>query len=251
MSKKIFMTSMLVALTVCSATLTTLAETTDESKVENEANVTVKEGNGGSTDPVDPIDPTDPTGQKGNLTVDGLINFKFKDVNIQAKDFKTGLKEKDVDDEAGATNARSIQVTDKRGTGAGWILRLTQSEMINTDENIPVTSNKAKLKGAYISLPLLNTKETIFTTVNNQSIAPKNLDYNFKAGGYGVAQDVVKAAKDTGLGSWVFKYNTIAGDNTTPGNLIELNIPAGNYIGTYEGVMTWTIVSPAETDEAK
>lgn len=238
MNKKFITTLGLATITLASTVLVQAADApvADKTKAENNAQVEVLPGDDEPVDPIDPVDPTEPTEQKGKLTVDGIINFKFKNVNLKASQFKTGLKEKGKDDNQTehSTNARSVQITDKRGTGEGWTLRLSQSEMRNysvADQN----SNRAVLKGAYISLPLLDTKETIFTTEDNPSPAPKNLNYQFK--GFNTPQNVVTAAKDTGLGSWVFKYNT------NKDNQIELNIPGGNYAGAYEGIMKWDIIS--------
>ena len=243
MNKKFIATLALAGIVLSSTGFAQAAEApkADKEKAENSAQVDVLPGDDEKTDPIDPTDPTDPTGQKGKLTVDGIINFKFEEVKLKSTMFATGLKAKDAA-ENGKTNARSVQITDKRGTGEGWKLRLKQSEMRNysiADQN----SNKAVLKGAYISLPLLDTEETIFSTANNPSPAPKNLNYKFEA--YNKFTDVAMAAKDTGMGSWVFKYNT------TDKNPIELNIPGGNYAGAYEGIMTWSIVPIDHQDAAK
>lgn len=239
MSKKLFATTALVALSVCGAALTSFAEDkADATKAENTANVTVLPGDKDEVNPpIDPeIDP--PTGQKGDLTVDTIINFKFNDVKLQNTDFKTGLKPTD--------KKHGIQVTDKRGTGDGWTLRLTQNKMMNTDSSVAANSNKSELKGAYISLPLVEDEAHIHTTLNNpgKDMKPKSLNYKFN-GTYGAPQNVATAAKDHGMGSWLFRYNT--GEN----DKVELNIPAGNYAGTYEGIMQWTLAPTPATDSAK
>lgn len=241
MSKKLFVTTALVAFTVCGATLTTFAAA-DATKGENTANVTVLEGD--PTDPTDPIDPTDPTGQKGNLTVDNLIDFKFNDVRISSNEFKTGLKDIDRGGRDKDNQKRNVQVTDKRGTGAGWTLRLAQSKMMSTTIK---EGKKSELKGAYISIPTVDPANNVYTSADNKNAdaKPVTLGYKFVEGKYGEPQKFAEAAKETGMGSWVFNTNTSKDDK------VELIIPAGNFTGTYEGIMTWSVVDLDSQQPAK
>lgn len=241
MSKKLFATTALVALSVCGAALTTYAEA-DKTKGENTANVTVLEGD--PEKPTDPVDPTDPTGQKGNLTVDNLIDFKFNDVRLSANEFRTGLKDITTGGRDKDNQKRNIQVTDKRGSGAGWTLRLAQSKMMSTTVK---TGNKSELKGAYISIPTVNPETNVYTTADNKNpeAKPVTLGYKFVEGKYGEPQKFAEAAKENGMGTWVFNTNTSKDDK------VELIIPAGNFTGTYEGIMTWSVVDLDTQQPAK
>lgn len=231
MSKKLFATTALVALSVSGAALTTFAEA-DATKGENTANVTVLPGD---EEPTTPVDPTDPTGQKGNLTVDNLIDFKFNDVKLASNEFRTGLKDINTGGRDKDNQKRNIQVTDKRGTGAGWTLRLAQSKMMSTTVK---EGNKSELKGAYISIPTVDPEKNVYTTADNKNAEakPVTLGYKFVEGKYGEPQKFAEAAKDNGMGTWVFNTNTSKEDK------VELVIPAGNFTGTYEGIMTWSVV---------
>lgn len=240
MSKKLFATTALVALTICGAALTTYAEA-DAKKGETTANVTVLPGDDDSTDPIDPVDPTE---QKGKLTVDNIFAFKFNDVKLSSNETKTGLKDITTGGRDKDNQKRNVQVTDKRGTGDGWTLRLTQSKLMSTTVK---EGNKSELKGAYISIPTVNPETNVYTSSDNKrpEAKPVTLGYKFADGKYGEPQKFAEAAKETGMGSWVFNTNTSKDDK------VELIIPAGNFTGTYEGIMTWSIVDLDTQQPAK
>lgn len=79
------------------------------------------------TDPTDPIDPTDPVdpGTPGPLSLDYASNLNFDMNEISTKDevyHATLVEVKDGESTREVPNF--VQVTDKRGTNAGWTLEV-------------------------------------------------------------------------------------------------------------------------------
>lgn len=167
---------------------------------------------GDTTTPVPPIDETDPpTGQVGNLTIDHVSSLDFGSFQLQSGTTTLTANQKSDKDP-------NVQVTDKRGTGDGWTLTVAQTQEFKSAEG-------HTLAGAKLSLPAGNL---LTTNINNKDNAPST-----KAVVVNAEPNVVMvAANGQGLGSWADQF---ARENTT------LEIPAGNYAGSYESELTWTL----------
>lgn len=187
---------------------------TENKKAESEITVGIEPGDDSTpTDPIDPEDPDNPgdggTGQTGNLTIDIVTNLDFGSFKLTPEATTVTANE---DNKVNPT----AQVTDKRGTGAGWTLDVAISDFTSKDSHI--------LKGAELSVP----KGELKTNNMDQTLAPNTFALVLNKD----PQTIMSADKDKGLGTWADSYDK---KETT------LSIPAGNYAGQYGSTMTWTL----------
>ena len=96
---------------------------------DNEITPPVDPENPDPTDPVDPIDPPGP-GTGGALSIDYGSKFKFGTQKISTADQTYYAAPDEMKD--GSKKPTYVQVTDKRGTLAGWKLTLSQPEQFKT-----------------------------------------------------------------------------------------------------------------------
>ncbi|PEF42452.1 peptidase [Bacillus cereus] len=197
-----------VGVGVASATAVSAEE---QGPAKSQATVEILPGD--ETKPTDPIDPEDPdkgTGQTGDLTIDYVSSLDFGSFQLESKSVTLEANQD-------RQNDPNVQVTDKRGTGDGWTLTVAQTQEFKSAEG-------HTLAGAQLTLPAGNLKTNNIN--NNNAPTPKTVAVNAEP------NVVMVAEKDQGLGTWV---NQFARENTT------LEIPAGNYAGSYESELTWTL----------
>lgn len=151
--------------------------------------------------PVDPTDPTDPEGKPqpgtpGPLSIDFASSFNFGDNKITSKDeiYYAGLqkyKDKDTDQEL-REGPNYVQVTDNRGTLAGWTLKVKQTKQFETDDS-------HKLDGAKITLTNgnINTVSESAPATAVKEIAIDKMDADFL---------VMSAKKDAGAGTFLTRW---------------------------------------------
>lgn len=215
-SLKLIPTVMLLSISILGAAMSFAAEEEQgPKKADSKVNVGVEPGDDTET-PTDPIDPEDPenpgeggTGQTGPLTIDMVTNLDFGTFKLTSGAVTvTANKDKKKNPMA--------QVTDKRGTGAGWTLDVAISDFQSTDSHV--------LKGAELSIP----KGELKSNVLDQTIAPETFALVVNKD----PQTIMAATKDKGLGTWANSYEKTQ---------TNLTIPAGNYVGEYGATMTWTL----------
>lgn len=151
--------------------------------------------------PVDPMDPENPgTGHVGPLTINYVSNIKFGEQKISGKDITYN----------GLNADPFIQVTDIRGTGAGWSLSAKSNGFANAD-------GKKVLKGAELSFKNSQVKAG---SKNNISLAPvaSSIVFNNTA-----SQPVMSAKKEAGKGTWL---NVWSGTDQSNEN-VQLKVLAG------------------------
>ena len=191
-------------------------------EAESEATFTLTAGD----DSVEPAEPGDGviTEHSGPLSLDYVPNFRFGE--------KTLSSETEIyPDESLRPN---VQVSDRRGTGEGWTLSLKATPFQNTEKT-------RTLKGAVLRIKGIE----IFNPNESQSEAPGVVSIGtgleFGEGiGDGVSHTLMTAAIDKGQGTWLGKFYTVDSEDAIT-NLVELEVPAGNYAGSYKSVLTWTL----------
>lgn len=219
-----------------------------------------------STDPTDPVDPTDPNpdkpvnpvnpdgtkpdpGTKGPLSIDFASSFDFGLNKISNKTQTYYARAQHYEEDLVTPNY--VQISDNRGSNAGWTLRLKQNGQFKNDN----TLNKV-LTGSVISLTAPKVASaTIGVTppVANQAIT---LDSN------GSESLVMTAAKDSGAGTWVNSYGTVetvtekdAENNDVQADVtkaISLTVPGSTPKDavSYATTLTWTLTDvPTNTEE--
>ena len=217
--KKLFLGTSLLITSIFVSVQITHAET----KSEAESKSTVKTILGDTTGPVAPVDPTDPnkpnpevpgTGNTGPLTIDHVSSIEFGEQEIKEKEAIYNAK----------TEHPYVQVTDRRGTGAGWTLKASIDEFNNEDKT-------KTLKGAELSLKNGNIK----STSGNVSEKPQGYDVNLNKD----LQVIMQAGTDQGMGTWVDAFSGAKDNNAN----VQLKVPAGSAKAkqNYSSVIHWEL----------
>ncbi|EOW2627329.1 WxL domain-containing protein [Enterococcus faecalis] len=218
--KKLFLGTSLLLTTLFVSVQTTHAEMKSEAESKN----TVKTVVGETTEPTPPVDPTDPekpnpdpdpgTGNIGPLTIDYVSSIDFGEQEIKEKETIYNAK----------TEHPYVQVTDRRGTGAGWTLKASIDEFNNEDKT-------KTLKGAELSLK----NGTIKSTSGNVSEKPQGYDVNLNKD----LQVIMQAGTDQGMGTWLDVFSGAKDNNAN----IQLKVPAGSAKAkqSYSSVIHWEL----------
>lgn len=179
----------------------------------SKADVTLEAGD--TTTPVDPILPSIPDGSTGNtgmLTLDNITPFQFDKHKVTGGTETYSIT---------ATGA-NVQVSDRRGTGAGWELKVTAATFKDKVDNTKV------LKGAQIVIP----KGEVQSTVGNTSEKPTTNLVTLDALDGEISSVLFQAEKDQGMGTWVDQLNP---------SEVKIIIPGGNFVGEYSSTLTWVL----------
>ncbi|ELZ4686242.1 WxL domain-containing protein [Enterococcus faecalis] len=219
--KKLFLGTSLLITSLFVSVQITHAET----KSEAESKSTVKTVVGETTEPTPPVDPTDPekpnpdpevpgTGNTGPLTIDLVSNIEFGEQEIKEKEAIYNAK----------TEHPYVQITDRRGTGAGWTLKASIGEFNNEDKT-------KTLKGAEFSLK----NGTIKSTSSNVSEKPQGYDVNLNKD----LQVIMQAVTDQGMGTWLDVFSGTKDNNAN----VQLKVPAGSAKAkqSYSSVIRWEL----------
>lgn len=167
--------------------------------------------NEGKTDPVDPINPdpdqpvnpVDPTkpdgpddGTNGPLSIDYASSFDFGVNRISNKDENYFARAQKYTNNADTPNF--IQVSDNRGTNAGWILKVKQvAQFESATETLNHTLTGAKIS---LSSPKVSSNaENVASPVakDNLSLIP------------GAETIVTSAEKNAGAGTWSTYWGSV------------------------------------------
>ena len=171
-------------------------------------------------DPTDPNNPTDPgTGNDGALTLDYVssIDFGSHEVSSNTEVYSSTSKKP------------FIQVTDRRGTGAGWTVTASASQFTN--------GSAQTLQGAVLTF---KNAEEVSTTLYGAPTPETTVTLN--ADGTSSSK-VVSAKVNTGLGTWVNRwFGATPNDTASLNNNVTLTVPAGSAtVGSHEATITWTL----------
>lgn len=211
------------------------------------------------TDPTDPVDPTDPNhpthpvdptdpdgpekGTPGPLSIDFASSLDFGKNKISNKDeiyyaepqhiyFDDGTPAKDV--------SNYVQVSDKRGTNAGWSLKVKQEKQLFNKK----TQNQ-ELVGAQIrvreSIPVSNQLDTLGVVIST----PRVVDVSLVPGSSSL---VMNAPKGTGSGTWLdvfgkLKTLEVNGKKVLKDTGVSLSIPGSTPKDAvqYKSKLTWQL----------
>ncbi|PFJ14982.1 cell surface protein [Bacillus cereus] len=189
----------------------------------------VDPGNPDPGNPVDPIDSTDPIGPnigtQGPLSIDYASSFQFGKQVITSQDM-TYYAETQKFNGNPVEGPNYVQVTDNRGTEAGWTLSVTQDAQFES-------ASQKTLDGAEIELMNAN-----INTVSNSPI-PSQVANNVTLTPT-VQQPVVEATDGEGAGTYVYRFGT---DAVTGAESVALHVPGKTtkYAEQYNTTLTWTL----------
>ena len=176
------------------------------------------------TSPVDPDDPSKPldppgqgTGEAGPLSIDYVPDITFGSQSISAAQKVYNANEL----------KPFVQVTDIRGTGAGWNV-IAKATAFNDGTGESLKGSTISFIGGYVisanssaAKPTASTP-VVLTTDNAEST-------------------VLVAAENSGLGTWVDRWyptETTASSNDS----VTLTVPAGSATAkTHTSTITWTL----------
>lgn len=183
--KKTILATLLISTTILAGTVAVHA---DDLSGKSTAKIGLtKQDPDNPVGPIDPIDPddnppsNDPTGNTGDLRIDYISNIDFGTQTISGKT-ETYIAEK-------PASLTESQVSDLRGTGAGWHLQ------VNYDTEKPgFTSEDKTLSGAELTLPSGTAK----SVADNKATPPATSEVVVND----AAQNIMTAAANTGLGTW-------------------------------------------------
>ena len=150
--------------------------------------------------PVVPLDPTNPNGPAegtgGSLSLDFASSFQFGNQAISTKN-KTYYATTQEYTDADGTKKKGpnyVQVSDIRGSGAGWRLSVKQNSQFQTAE-------EQELAGAELIFDngemVSNLSSTYAPAGNGTIVLPLKTEVN-----------VVTATNDKGLGTWLYRFGS-------------------------------------------
>lgn len=238
---------------VFSSVMGVAAADTDISVSDNK--ITFESGGGG--DPTGPVDPEKPdesvildevnvkeriTDNTGELRLDVVPVFDFGTQNntVGEKIYSAVLPKDLTTSEKDANIPYYVQVTDLRGTGAGWTLSAKMtSQFTDTASHsldgatIDFTNTAAASKsGTVVPTTVTSASQLSYTTANN-------------VGGNLVV--IAKAATNEGMGVSAIRFGDTARHNAaqtvTADKSVKLTIPAATqvYSSTYNATIQWTL----------
>ncbi|MBO0468692.1 WxL domain-containing protein [Enterococcus plantarum] len=196
--------------------------------------------------PVTPIDPTDPTkpvdpGTNGPLSLDYASSLSFSEQKITTKDkiYYADMQQL-IDPEKGEEpykSANYVQMTDLRGTLAGWSLSVQQNGQFKTEDG-------DELKGAQLQF-----NHGKHATIS-ESAAPSQVQetITLNADGTGSASNVMAAKVNEGGGTHILRFGSDDAETPEESTIakgVQLSVPGKSekLLKKYATTLTWTISS--------
>lgn len=243
----LYATALLGCLLVGHAHLVSAEETDngDHSSIQSNAYVGITKNDGEDGEgPVNPIDPEKPVtpwpgeegeenphppSTKGPLSLNYISNLRFGMNKASGNDVTYQVKPDKVVDEEGKTIEvpNYVQVTDNRGTNAGWTLTVKQDQAFMNGSNT--------LKGTE-----MNFKNPVAVGKSGKVDTAPSVNANFTLSADGTSALVMVAKTDQGMGTWIDRF----GNSTEQASAsITLMVPGESkkVAGQYKTSLTWTL----------
>lgn len=198
-----------------------------------------------SVDPTDPVDPNDPSspikpidpinpeteptpGTKGPLSIDYASTLDFGTQKITSKDevYMAKAQKYLTKDKQEKNGPNFVQVTDNRGTEAGWTLQVKQNGQFKTADSKELTGAEVVFKNGNVVTASASAKPT------GQAKITTDTD--------GSLQNVMAAKVGQGAGTFLHNWGT---DAETAAKSIELHVPGATtkYAKEYSTTFTWVL----------
>ncbi|RZI49396.1 WxL domain-containing protein [Lactococcus kimchii] len=221
--KKTFLLSVPLFLMILGATVQTDADTV---AYQSDAKIGFTAGSGttppvdpNQPDPTDPVSPENPDGSKpapggnGTLTIDFASSFDFGTHSISHDD-QTYLAKAQKYFQSNTVTPDYVQVTDLRGTAAGWTLKVIEESQFKEQSSGP--NKYPELKGASISLknptPASDTNQNAPATQEVLNLLPNT------------ETTVAHATSGQGAGTWVIRWGDQSSLQTQDGTTFTPNV---------------------------
>ena len=206
-----------------------------------------------------PGDPEDGgvTGQKGPLSIDFVSPFKFGAQNIKTTDAVYYAKPQNVTiDKVTKKVPNYLQVTDKRGTTAGWELSVKQLDQFQTDDK------KSELTGSVLKLEQIGVN-----SIMGEKYAPVLAGNSFELSTEEKAESLlIEQTEGKGMGKWAVYFgknkektpapeDAIFGKKELDGTKgVSLSVPASAVKlkdVKYKTNLVWTLRDTVSKEEVK
>lgn len=183
------------------------------------------------------------TGMVGPLTIDYITKINFGPVKVSGNKAThyaklAEIKLKEISEPKKVPNY--VQVTDNRGSNAGWQLQLKQDSQFQAKD----ANNKiSELTGAELAFD----NPTLKSAQKGTEFAPLGIKQKLTPGAAAVA--VVNATSGKGMGTWHYALGDT--DEQAPKS-VSLTIPGDTAKSTnvaYKTVLKWTLVDGPEKSE--
>ncbi|OXS66993.1 cell surface protein [Lysinibacillus sp. KCTC 33748] len=190
----------------------------------------------GNPDPVDPVDPTGPTkpGTPGPLSIDYASSLDFGTQDITSANKTYYAKAQKFGKRGDGPNY--VQVSDTRGTDAGWSLQVKQDGQFKTETGKELAGAEITFKNAWVN----TASESPIPSISKKT-------FSLKPEGNGVVEDIMTAKVGEGNGTYVLVF----GEDQTAADSIELFVPGKTtkYAGEqYSTSLTWTLTDTPGKD---
>lgn len=238
MKKSIALLSTVILISAVTATKSASAEENPK-EYTTEGTITFEAGDEEVTPPVDPENPEEPKepvdppgpGTGGALSIDYGSKFKFGTNKISATD-KTYYAAPD-EFKDGSKAPTFVQVTDKRGTLAGWKLSISQSEQFKTADG-------EELAGAQLAF----TKGQVASVVD-EKYAPTTVSSEIALTPGESNTIAVNAKAGTGVGTWIYRFGKNEADNK---DAVQLSVPGKSVklAKQYSTTLIWSLDNTPE-----
>ncbi|MCV5432495.1 WxL domain-containing protein, partial [Escherichia coli] len=121
-----------------------------------------------------------------------------------------------------------VQVTDNRGTEAGWTLSVKQNGQFKDSQNRELTGAKITFNNGAV--------KTVSKSAEPSTVVSS---FDLTADGTGAVQNVVGAKAGEGAGTYVYHF----GDAAKKAESITLDVPGATtkYADDYKTTLTWTL----------
>lgn len=186
--------------------------------------------------PVEPVDPTNPDGKpnvgtNGPLSIDFASSLDFGENVISTKDETYFAASQKL--QSGEDKPNYVQVTDNRGTEAGWTLSVKQNGQFKDSQGRELTGAKITFNNGAVNTVSKSAKPS--TVVSS---------FDLTTDGTGAVQNVVGAKAGEGAGTYVYHF----GDAGTKAKSITLDVPGATtkYADEYKTTLTWTLSDTPE-----
>lgn len=193
-------------------------------------------------DPNHPLKPKDPDGTKpqpgmrGPLSIDFISIFDFGNHDISNQD-QTYFAKSQKYFETNYSSQNYIQVTDNRGTLAGWVLRLREEGQLKETK----AGKYPELKGAFLSLLDPQAESNTDSSAPNVQALPELIPNS--------DQIIAQADKGSGAGTWVIRWGSqkdlVKKTSEELTSKVQLFVPGstGKDASPYTTTLTWTLSS--------
>lgn len=192
----------------------------------------------GPTAPLDPLNPQpnqpiipeqgQPTGSDGSLAIDYISNFQFGTQSISSKNktyYAQAQKYQNADGQP-TSGPNFIQITDVRGTWAGW--------KVSVKQNVQFKYGEKELKNAELSMTggeMVSYNNQTSTPDVVETVTLRNIGYEY---------EIITASENQGMGTWIYRFGS---DTENGSKAVQLSVPGSSvkYTGQYITKLTWVL----------